>query len=156
MKRFVPQALVAVVLSATLAGLESDPFFVPNAPELGFRVVGSVGSFRGFGGLFLAAPQVARVEQQLFVLSGNDAWLLALDAFGCTFHRASPEELANARFDVERAGVSVGPLSVSAFGKSLALPDLGPLTSAVGNAHTLLLTNAHSYSVSVVALGSST
>jgi hypothetical protein len=136
---------------ALLGRFERDPWFVPSAPELGFRLVGSVGSFRGFGGSFLAPPQVARVGEQLFVVSGDDAWLLALDAFGCTFHRAGQHELSGARFDIERAGASVARNTVSAFGKSLTLPDTGPLTSAVGNASTLLVTTAHSYTVTVVA-----
>lgn len=132
--------------------LEQDPWFVPSAPGLGFRLVGSVGSFRGFGGAFLASPQVLRVEQQLFVVSGDDAWLLALDAFGCTLHRARPEDLAGASFDVQRAGVSIEPTRVTGFGKSLPLRDQGRLTSVVGNANTVLFTTAHSYAVTVLAL----
>ena len=139
-------------LQAMLLRLEQDPWFVPSAPGLGFRLVGSVGSFRGFGGAFLAPPQVARVDQQLFVVSGDDAWLLALDAFGCTLHRARHEELSGASFDVQRAGVKVEPSQVSGFGKSLPLRDTGPLSSVVGNANTLLFTTAHSYAVAVVAL----
>jgi hypothetical protein len=139
-------------LPAILFRLEQDPWFVPSAPGLGFRLVGSVGSFRGFGGAFLAPPQVVRVGQQLFVLSGDDAWLLALDAFGCTLHRARHEDLAGASFDVQRAGVSVEPTHVSGFGKSLPLRHTGPLSSVVGNADTLLFTTAHSYAVAVVAL----
>jgi len=141
-----------VELQATLSRLDRDPWFVPSAPGLGFRVVGSVGSFRGFGGAFLAPPRVARAGQQLFVSSADDAWLLALDAFGCTFHRARPEELAGASFDIERAGVSVDAAQVNAFGQRLPLADKGPVTSVVGNLNTLLFTTAHSYAVNVVAL----
>src|SRR6478735_5896237 len=68
--RKLPAALVASTLGvaeagleAVLARLEQDPWFVPSAPDLGFRVVGSVGSFRGFGGAFLAPPRVSRVGQ---------------------------------------------------------------------------------------------
>jgi hypothetical protein len=139
-------------LCAVLFRLEQDPWFVPSAPGLGFRLVGSVGGFRGFGGAFLAPPQVVRVGQQLFVVSGDDAWLLALDAFGCTLHRTRHEDLAGASFDVQRATVSVEPTRVKGFGKSLPLRDQGPLTSVVGNANTLLFTMAHSYAVTVVAL----
>jgi len=157
--RSLPQPLVLNALGAPeadlhplLSRLEQDPWFVPNAPGLGFRLIGSVGSFRGFGGAFLAPPQVARVGQQLFVVSGDDAWLLALDAFGCTLHRASHEDLVGASFDIERAGVSVEPTRVTGFGKSLPLRDQGPLTSVVGNATTVLFTSAHSYAIAVVAL----
>jgi len=111
-----------------------------------------VGSFRGFGGAFLAAPQVARVGEQLFVISGDDVWLLALDAFGCTLHRARPEDLAGASFDLAHPGVAVEPTRVMGFGKTLPVRDTGPLSSAVGNATTLLFTTVHSYTVTVVAL----
>jgi len=139
-------------LPATLVRLEQDPWFVPSAPGLGFRLVGSVGSFRGFGGAFLAPPQVTRVGQQLFVVSGDDAWLLALDAFGCTLHRARPEDLVGASFDVERPGLSIEPTLVTGYGKSLPLQNTGALSSVVGNSNTLLFATAHSYAVTVVAL----
>lgn len=156
--RSLPAPLVGTALGvpgadvpSLLARLQQDPWFVPSAPSLGFRLIGSVGSFRGFGGAFLAPPRVARVDQQLFVISGNDAWLLTLDAFGCTLHRARPEDFVGATSDVQRA-VSVEPTRVSGFGKSLPLLDTGTLTSVVGNATTLLFTTTHSYAVAVVAL----
>jgi hypothetical protein len=139
-------------LGAALTRLEQDPWFVPSSPELGFRVVGNVGSFRGFGGAFLMPPRVSRVGQELFVSSGEDAWLLALDAFGCTLHRVRPEELTEARSDVGTAGVVVEPTRVSAFGVVLPLRDTGIPRSVAGNATTLLLTTAHSYAITVVAL----
>lgn len=139
-------------LSATLQRLDRDPWFVPSAPSLGFRLVGCIGSFRGFGGAFLAPPEVVRVGQQLFVVSGEDAWLLALDAFGCTLHRASPEELKGSSHDVERPGLTIEPTRVTGFGKSLPLRDTGAVSSAVGNASTLIFTTVHSYAVTVVAL----
>ena len=157
--RRLPGALVEQTLGVTgadlqliLSRLERDPWFVPSAPALGFRLVGSVGNFRGFGGAFLAPPRVLRVGQQLFVASGDDAWLLTLDAFGCTMHRARPEELAGATFDVERPGLILEPTRVSGFGQSFPLTDTGPVSSVVGNANTLLFTSAHSYQVMVVAL----
>lgn len=55
-----------------------------------------VGSFRGFGGLFLTPPQVSTSGDHFLIRSGEDAWLLIADAFGATFHRASPVELAAA------------------------------------------------------------
>ncbi len=139
-------------LQAVIERLERDPWFVPSAPELGFRLVGSVGSFRGFGGSFLAPPQVVRVGQQLFALSGQDAWLLALDAFGCTLHRSHPDDLAGASVDVERSGLTIEPTGVKGFGKSLSMRDAGRLSSVVGNQSTLLFTTSHSYAVTVVAL----
>jgi hypothetical protein len=157
----LPGALVAALLQvqpatvpAVLARLAQDPWFVPGSPELGFRVVGSVGSFRGFGGAFLGPPQALRVGPELVVVSGPDAWLLALDAFGCTFHRVRPDELGNPQKEMTAPGIVIEQARVSAFGKTLPVHDTGALTSVACNATTLLMTTAHSYGVTVVALES--
>jgi hypothetical protein len=158
--RRLPEPLALATLGAPAAAsvaeivtrLERDPWFVPSAPQLGFRVVGRIGGFRGFGGAFLAPPRIVRVDQELFVWSGDDAWLLVLDAFGCTLHRARAEELAGASFDVQAPGVVVGAAHVEFRGRSLPLLDTGAPRSVVGNASTLVITTEHSYAVTVVAL----
>ncbi|HYP89726.1 MAG TPA: hypothetical protein VEQ59_16275 [Polyangiaceae bacterium] len=157
--RELPPELVAAALGvkaaelgAVLERLERDPWFVPSSPDLGFRLIGSVGAFRGFGGVFLAPPRVGRVGQALFVSSGDDVWLMALDAFGCTLHRARPEELLGQTFDVARGDVKLEQTCVKAFGKQLPLVDTGSPLSVVGNESTLLFTTAHSYAVTAVAL----
>ena len=70
-----------------------------------------IGTFRGFGGLFLTPPLVTSSGSQLLVTSGNDAWILVADAFGATFHRAAPEEIEAAahppRNSVDLDGTSV-------------------------------------------------
>jgi hypothetical protein len=139
-------------LSSVLNRLHVDPWFLPSAPTLGLRFAGTFGGFRGFGGPFLAPPRVARVGQGLFVLSGEDAWLVAADAFGCTLHRAQPGELSGARHDVEGAHVKVERAHVVVNGQALPLHDTGAPLSVAGNASTVLFTTAHSYAVSVVAL----
>ena len=139
-------------LGTVFARLRRDPWFLPSEPQLGFRVVGAVGAFRGFGGAFLEAPRVLRVDEALVVQSGEDAWLLELDAFGCTFHRVRSEELGDVRPRVEAPGVVVEQTRVSARGKSLSLGDSGPVTSVAGNSSTVLITTSHSYGVIVVAL----
>jgi hypothetical protein len=139
-------------LPAVLARLEVDPWFVPSAPELGLRLAGTFGSFRGFCGQFLAPPRVLRVGHGLFVASGDDAWLVTLDAFGCTLHRAQPEELAGAEPGVD-GSVTIGPTLLVVGNHRLQLHDTGAPLSVAGNASTVLFTTAHSYAVSVVALG---
>lgn len=136
-----------------LARLAADPWHVPSTPALGLRLAGTFGGFRGFGGPFLAPPRVARVGQALFVTSGDDAWLVTLDAYGCTLHRARPEELAGASVDIDRPQVVLSRERVVVAGQGLPLPDTGVPLSSAGNASTLLYTTAHSYAVSVVALG---
>jgi hypothetical protein len=158
--RRLPESLALAALGAPAGAgiaeivtrLERDPWFVPSAPQLGFRVVGRIGGFRGFGGAFLAPPRIVRVEQELFVWSGDDAWLLVLDAFGCTLHRARAEELASASFDVQVQGVVVGASHVEFRGRRLPLLDTGAPRSVVGNASTLVLATEHSYAITVVAL----
>jgi hypothetical protein len=135
-----------------LARLDRDPWFVPSAPELGFRVIGRIGGFRGFGAAFLVPPRLLRVDQELFVWSGDDSWLLVLDAFGCTLHRAQPEELAGATFDVQSAGVVVEAARATFNGKSVPLLDTGAPRSVVGNANTVLVATEHSYAITVLAL----
>jgi hypothetical protein len=162
--RRLPEPLSLAVLGApagarlfeVLARLERDPWFVPSSPELGFRVIGRIGGFRGFGGGFLVPPRVLRVGQDLFVWSGDDSWLLVLDAFGCTLHRAQAEELAGATFDVEREGVVVEPARASFGGKSVPLLDTGAPRSVVGNANTVLVATEHSYAITVLALETAT
>lgn len=147
--RVAPESLPAV-----LGRLDVDPWFLPSAPDLGLRLAGTFGGFRGFGGQFLAPPRVVRVGQGLFVCSGDDAWLVTLDAFGCTLHRAQPEELVGAAPGVE-GKVTVGPTSLLAGQQNLPLHDTGAPLSVAGNSSTVLFTTAHSYAVSVVALGRS-
>jgi hypothetical protein len=139
-------------LGGVFARLRRDPWFLPNEPRLGFRIVGTVGAFRGFGGAFLEAPRVLRVGEELVVQSGEEAWLLKLDAFGCTFHRVRSEELGDARPQVETPGVVVEQTRVSVRGMSLSFGDSGLVTSAACNSSTVLITTAHSYGVIVVAL----
>ncbi len=70
-----------------------------------------IGSFRGFGGLFLTPPQVTTSESEIFVISGGDAWILVADAFGATLHRASPEEIGNAVRAPSARPISPTPMS---------------------------------------------
>jgi hypothetical protein len=158
--RSLPEPLALAALGApagagiaeVVARLDQDPWFVPSAPQLGFRFVGRIGGFRGFGGAFVAPPRVVRLDQELFVWSGDDVWLLVLDAFGCTLHRARAEELAGASFDVQVPGVAVAARHVEFRGRRVPLLDTGAPRSVVGNASTVLLTTEHSYAVTIVAL----
>ena len=80
-------------LENVLARLAADPWLDPARParEPALRIVASAGAFRGFGGLFLAPPNVASAGGQFVVLDGEACWLLAAEAFGATFHRMACE-----------------------------------------------------------------
>ena len=71
----------------------SDPWFGYNVPA---TPVHRIGAFRGFGGLFLSPPLLARSGSHLLVRSGDDSWILLADAFGATLHRATPDEISDA------------------------------------------------------------
>lgn len=93
------------------------------------------GSFRGFGGLFIVPPLVKAVNDQLFVRSGDDVWLLTADSFGATFHRATLAEF--------EAG------SGSHFDD--APPDIGVVTSAARTRHTIAVTGSLTHAVLLFA-----
>lgn len=93
------------------------------------------GSFRGFGGLFVAPPLVKAVNDQFFVRSGDDVWLLTADSFGATFHRATLAEF--------EAGEN------TAFHH--APTDIGMLTSAARTRHTLAITGSLTHAVLLFA-----
>ncbi|MEZ0390524.1 MAG: hypothetical protein ACAI34_25820 [Verrucomicrobium sp.] len=101
------------------------------------------GSFRGFGGLFQEPPRVVvdRDQNQIFVRSGTEGWLLTADAFGATFHRATEEELAAASPQIPQVptGIEVPP-------------DVGPVTSVARLSHTVAITGALTHAVLIYAV----
>ncbi|WP_050023337.1 hypothetical protein [Verrucomicrobium sp. BvORR034] len=105
------------------------------------RLIRRTGAFRGFGGLFPEPPRLVVAQDQLYVRSGNDGWLLTADAFGATFHRATPEELAAARPQIPQvpAGVEVPA-------------DIGPVTSVARLDHTVAITGALTHAVLLYAV----
>lgn len=109
----------------------------PGAPRLMRRT----GSFRGFGGLFPEPPRLVVAQDQLYVRSGNDGWLLTADAFGATFHRATPEELAATRPQIPQvpAGIEVPA-------------DIGHVTSVARLDHTVAITGALTHAVLLYAV----
>ncbi|MGC4075000.1 MAG: hypothetical protein QM760_21375 [Nibricoccus sp.] len=96
-----------------------------------------VGAFRGFGGLFVSPPTITTSGEHLLVSSDEDAWLLIADTFGATFHRASPDEIANA--------VRAKPSPAAAHSQSL--PAGHTLTSRAQNKTTSAFTSAQSHSI---------
>ena len=93
------------------------------------------GSFRGFGGLFIVPPLVTAVNDQLFVRSGDDVWLLTADSFGATFHRGTLAEFqagSGSRFDDAPA-------------------DIGVVTSVARTRHTVAVTGSLTHAVLLFA-----
>jgi len=136
----LPAALALTVLEGPaaawpdlLAQLSADPWYIPGeASHAGCEVL-RAGAFSGFGGLFATPPQVIAANDQIFVRSGDDVWLLTADAFGATFHRATQAEFSQGTKE-ESAGVTppagIGLVTSSARTRS-TVAITGALTHAV-------------------------
>jgi hypothetical protein len=109
----------------------SDPWFGYHSPNGMNR---RIGMFRGYGGLFLTPPLVTRSDTQILVRSGDESWILVADAFGATFHRASPEEIHRA-----------DPVAIPSV--ESPLPEGHRATSGVMLGATYAVTSAQSHSI---------
>ncbi|HUS68419.1 MAG TPA: hypothetical protein VMZ28_27985 [Kofleriaceae bacterium] len=127
--------------SAVRARLRGDPWHVPGAaPAPPVRVVGRVGAFRGFGGLFPEPPTVRAAGVDRFLVeSGGDRWVLFADACGATFHRASE---ADAQAAPARRVVQ----------PPIELAERGSLTSTARAAATLAVTSTQTHSILLLAM----
>lgn len=77
-----------------LDALRADPWLTPDNPDPGARprVVFRVGGFRGFGGPFIAPPEVRYAgDNRFFVGDGECWWLLIADGYGTSLHRLAQE-----------------------------------------------------------------
>jgi len=160
----LPESLALAVLGAPSGRwadvrdrLAADPWYdpaLPNDSQAKPRVVARAGGFRGFGGLFTEPPTVAMADDRLFVRAGTQSWLLTADAFGATFHRATPEEFESARARSAlptRVGVHGTVLTIH--GSTVNLPDVfGQLSSACASRTTLALTSPNTHAIALVAL----
>jgi hypothetical protein len=136
--------------------LLADPWFDPANPATTARVVARAGAFRGFGGLFTEPPVVVMVGEQLFARDGNSYWLVKADAFGATFHRATPDEFgrtATQRFFP--AGVSLRGTTLTVHGARIEVPGVvDEPTSVAVSRTTLALTSPFTHAIVLVALPS--
>jgi hypothetical protein len=114
--------------------LLASPWFDPGAARketAEIRSVAQVGSFRGFGGLFLEPPLVASTGQHFLVNSNGECWLLTADLFGATFHRASIAEFETAKGEARLpSALQTNGSQLKLDGEPLNLPPFGDLTSA--------------------------
>ena len=92
------------------------------------------------GGFFAEPPRVAAADGQLFVHSGTDCWLLAADAFGATFHRASAPEAEGAR-----------PMMATLPRRTQLPPEAGEPTSIAATPTTLAVTTTLTHRVLLYA-----
>jgi len=82
-------------LARAIGRLRHDPWLTtaqalqPLDGPRELRLVGRVGEFRGFGGVFLRPPNVGCRGRSLFALDGEGTWELLADAYGSGFLRTS-------------------------------------------------------------------
>lgn len=151
----VPEA-VTLSLEEILKRLQADPWLHPTLLESSaprrLTVVARVGAFRGFGGLFVRPPHVARVEGHVLVTDGDGAWELTADVFGATFHRMplSGDLPSNERgpFHVDETGVVTCSLEIA------ALPQLAGVSSFASDETTLIVAGGLTHSLHLVAMQS--
>ena len=139
--------------------LLGDPWFDPAEPKAErkgqasrFRVMAQAGAFRGFGGLFVAPPRVARAGDQFLVSSGEECWLLTADLFGATFHRANSPDGGASQHPQWPANLCVDGDKLLWRNERFQIPSLGKYISAAANETTLALTSELTHSVVLIAL----
>ncbi len=119
-----------------LEKLSSDPWYHPDHSTEPGKIVARTGSFRGFGGPFIAPPKVVHAHGHWIATSGDDQWIVTADAFGATFHRLT--------------GESVPPPSRpdrSALNGLTLPPDYGEATSLATDGSTLAVTTAFTHAL---------
>ncbi len=131
-----------------------DPWWTPDGRHhpSSLHVTQSVGTFRGFGGLFTEPPRVQAVEGNLYVQSGAECWLLTADAFGATLHREDPALLPKAApTPLLPGGLRVQVSTVSWGHSRLDLSSMGPFTSFAVLPRTLAVTGKYTHAVTLIA-----
>lgn len=133
--------------------LAADPWLPPAlaeqpAPTRRLALVGRVGAFRGFGGLFLRPPILEPAAEGFLVSDGEGVWLLAADACGATFQRVAgvPSLRRPTPFALLKDG------TVRAGDHSARFPELAEAASHAADGQTLAVTVPLSHAVHLVAL----
>lgn len=164
--RSLPKPLLTAAMGAApesdgptlVQQLETDPWFNPAGPpplkgaRRSLAVVGRLGAFRGYGGLFVEPPVVASTSEHLYVRSGDDCWLLFADAFGSTLHRATTEEFAAARqhpFTPDDLHLTGSKLIWR--GRDFDLPAKAEVASFAATATTAAITSPVSFAITLIA-----
>lgn len=144
-------------LPAVLAGVADDPWRsleeLRDGPwgEPRLALVGRVGAFRGFGGIFPVPPRVEARQGALFARAGGGCWRLYADCYGAVFHPAdaSLADEGPRRNREESAVDDAG--AVRHRGLTARFSELAGPTSFASDGVTLAVTVATSHAVFLVA-----
>lgn len=112
------------------------------------KIVKRVGSFRGFGGAFLAPPRVMWTKEGFVASDGDENYLVMADAFGATLHRVEKmrEEKISAPIKLNRDGGVTFEKYFATF------PELAHATSFATNQNTLAVTTDLTHAICLVAV----
>ena len=137
--------------------LLANPWFDPAGDpkdSSAIRAVAQVGSFKGFGGLFIEPPLVVSVGERFLVRS--DSGVLAAYALMSSEQRftAPPSRNSRPRNEAVRlpSDLQITGSQVVFQGTRFEFPELGEFTSAAANATTLALTSGSTHAIVLVAL----
>jgi hypothetical protein len=151
------EGLAPDALPAVLDGAEADPWRsleeLREGPwgEPRLALVGSVGGFRGFGGLFPVPPRLEARQGALFARAGGGCWRLFADCHGAVFlpqDAPDPDALA----PPPGTDASVGEAGeVRHRGLTATFQELAGPTSWATDGATLAVSIATSHAVYLVA-----
>jgi hypothetical protein len=147
--------LNAKTRDSLINALLANPWLDPAAPEPpsqpALKIMARVGAFRGFGGLFMAPPNVSCPGGQFVVSDGDDHWLLFADRFGASFQRAASPPAGKPKMSQPYFQLSLeGQLTKGALRG--AFPELARSQSSAANDTTLAVTSPLSHAVTLLAV----
>ena len=145
---FAPEQL-AMVISRLRQNRWLSPSQAATANDVAsdLRIVGRLGSFRGFGGAFLRPPTVGVDSAGLLVTDGNSTWRLLADVFGSLLVRTNSPTAAHSAAGVEFAKNGL----VRWDGGSATFPELSGARSYAVMDQTLAVALATSHHVFLLA-----
>lgn len=134
-----------------LERLRSDRWYRPDAIEAERpRVATRVGAFVGFGGRFAEPPLVALVDGEPLLHAAGARYSLHVDAYGACVQPHGEGKLAAAFVLPTGWRVDGGRLHTRE--QTLPFLEQGPITSAVAQGDSLVLTHAYAHAATVLAL----
>jgi len=144
-------------MPAIIERLQQDRWLAPAAAsnlsnkDRRLRVVAAVGTFRGFGGVFVEPPRVLLRDGEWLAYDRENCWLVTADLFGATFHRAGSRPPASDRptqfdFKIDRSGRVMKAAQAATFAY------LADASSSAASDATMAVTLPRSHSIYFVAL----
>jgi hypothetical protein len=113
------------------------------------RIVRVTGGFRGFGGTCMRLPTVTAIDDELFVMNGDESWQLLADAFGTYWHRVQTVDGKSKKRKASQAAVD--QRGTVTWDGTQQFAELAEASSYACDGQTLAVTLPTSYHVFLVA-----